>query len=453
MALHELGNRAAARAGLGVPAVSVSVEPQVDVTDRRLAATRVHISSPEVSEGEVEAVVAATRADSSASEVSEGDIDAWVAATRVYISPPEVSEGDIEAVVAALRSGWVAPVGPHLAQFEAEMATFAGAKHAVALSSGTAAIHLGLLALGVGPGADVVVPTLTFGATAFAVNHLGARPVFLDSEATTWNLDPQLLADFLARRAVAGNLPAAIITVDLFGRMCDYEAIRAIADAYEIPVLEDAAEAVGSTHRGRQAGTLGALGVFSFNGNKIMTTSGGGMLLTDDERIASKVRHWSTQSREELPWYEHREIGFNYRMSNILAALGRSQLSRIDAIVDRRRLINAAYVDALSGVSAVEVLGDHPWGRSNMWLTTVRFRGPRGAEITTAVQKALAEQHIESRPVWKPMHMQPVYRGAESHLTGVAAAVFADGLCLPSGSTVTLAHVRLIAEKIAALVG
>ncbi len=369
---------------------------------------------------------------------------------RVYLSPPDVGEREVELVTAALRSGWVAPVGPDLAEFEHAIGEFSGVGHAVALSSGTAAIHLGLKALGVQPGDEVVVPTLTFGATAFAVVHAGATPVFLDCEETTWNLDPTLLSSFLAERDRLGTLPAAIITVDLFGRMCDYTAITAIADAYGIPVLEDAAEALGSTQGDRAAGSFGQVGVFSFNGNKIMTTSGGGMLVTDDESIADKVRFWSTQSREDFPWYEHNEIGFNYRMSNILAALGRGQLERLPQIIERRREINKQYRELLAEVPGVEVLGDDPWGRSNMWLTTIRFRRPYGAESAVRVRESLESHNIESRPAWKPMHQQPVFADAESHLTGAADRIFADGLCLPSGAAMSDSQVESVGMVIRA---
>ena len=374
--------------------------------------------------------------------------DASAAPSRTYLSPPTVGEREIELVTAALRSGWVAPVGPDLTAFEEGISQFTGIPHAVALASGTAAIHLGLQALGVAPGDEVVVPTLTFGATAFAVVHAGATPVFLDSEETTWNLDPQLLADFLAERARRQALPAAIITVDLFGRMCDYAAIEKIAADYEVPILEDAAEALGSTQGPRSAGSFGRVGVFSFNGNKIMTTSGGGMLVTDDARLADKVRFWSTQSREDFPWYEHNEVGFNYRMSNILAALGCAQLERLPGMIESRREINQHYRESLADVPEVEVLGDDPWGRSNMWLTTVRFRGTDGPQTATRVRESLEAQAIESRPVWKPMHQQPVFSGAEIRLTGVADQIFADGLCLPSGPTMSLDTVDVVCDAV-----
>ncbi|MDP2013522.1 MAG: aminotransferase class I/II-fold pyridoxal phosphate-dependent enzyme [Actinomycetota bacterium] len=367
---------------------------------------------------------------------------------RIYLSSPQVTETEIEYVTAALRSGWVAPLGPDVDAFEAEMCAFANIGHAVALSSGTAALHLGLLALGVNPGDDVIVPTLTFAATAFAVHHAGARPVFLDSEEQSWNLDPQLLDEVLSARAASGNLPAAIITVDLFGRTCDYAAITQIAAKFEVPILEDAAEALGSSCNGVHAGAFGRAGIFSFNGNKVMTTSGGGMFVTDDPALASRVRYLSTQAREPLPWYEHKEIGYNYRLSNVLAALGRGQLSRLDEMITRRVANRAQYALSLGGIDGVAVVMDPPWGPGNAWLTNIRFDSALHPGAPEAIRLALETLNIESRPVWKPMHQQPVFAAAESHLTGAADRIFADGLCLPSGPNVTQADIELVCESI-----
>lgn len=365
---------------------------------------------------------------------------------RLYLSPPFVESGDVESLLAAIESGWVAPLGPEVDAFEAALCTASGRRYAVALSTGTAALHLGLLAIGVGPGREVVVPTLTFGATAFAVAHSGATPVFLDAEAHSWNLDPDLLADFLDCRATQGRLPAAIITVDLFGRTCDYDRILALGREYDVHILCDAAEALGATHGSMPVGSFGAASVFSFNGNKIITTSGGGALVTDDPDVAGKVRKWATQARENRPWYEHEEIGFNYRMSNLLAALGRSQLSRLEGIVDRRRLTGARYAAGLDGLPGVDVMGDPAWGRWNGWLTTVRFAADVHPNAPTRVREALEASNIESRPVWKPMHQQPVFRGVEAHVTGVADAAFREGLCLPSGTGMTEPEVDEVVE-------
>ena len=367
---------------------------------------------------------------------------------RVYLSSPQVTDIEIEYVTAALRSGWVAPLGPEVDAFEADISTLTGTAHAVALSSGTAALQLGMMAIGVQPGDDVIVPTLTFAATAFAVNHAGARPVFVDSEELSWNLDPQLLSEVLAARASSGNLPAAIIPVDLFGRTCDYATITAIAAQYDVPIIEDAAEALGSSCDGVSAGAFGAAGVFSFNGNKVMTTSGGGMLVTNDADLANKVRYWSTQAREPLPWYEHVEIGYNYRLSNILAALGRGQLTRLDEMIKRRIANRAQYDMALSHIKGLSVIMDPPWGPGNAWLTNIRFDAGLYPGAPEAIRLALEQLNVESRPVWKPMHQQPVYAEAEAHLTGVADRIFADGLCLPSGPNVTEADIALVCETI-----
>lgn len=354
--------------------------------------------------------------------------------SRLYLSPPSASASDRAAVLSALDSGWIAPLGPDVEALESALMALTRRRHAVALVSGTSALHLGLLALGVGPGANVLVPTLTFAASAFAVAYTGASPAFVDVEERSWGVDPELLHDVLRRRASAGRLPAAIITVDLFGRTCDYDTILPICAEYDVPVLADAAEAVGATHGATPAGGLGHASVLSFNGNKMVTTSGGGALLTDDSRIAEAVRHRATQSRLPAPWYEHDEIGFNYRLSNLLAALGRSQLARLPELVARRRQIRDRYASGLADLPGVSVGGDPPWGRSNAWLTTVRFSGDLHPGAPERVRLALEEANIESRPVWKPMHQQPVFAQAESHLRGVADRIFAEGLCLPSGS-------------------
>ena len=369
---------------------------------------------------------------------------------RMYLSPPSMSEFEVEAAVTAIRSGWVAPLGPEVDGFEAEICAFTSVPHAVALASGTAAIHLGLKALGVEPGQDVLVPTLTFGATAFAVTYAGAHPVFLDVEETSWNLDPQVLRETLVERARKNALPAVILPVDLFGRTCDYASIVALAHEFEVPILEDAAEALGASHGSTSAGSFGRAAVFSFNGNKIMTTGGGGMFVTDDKSLADKVRFWSTQSREPLPWYQHEEIGYNYRLSSVLAAIGRAQLRRLPAMITRRREILAQYSLNLGIHDGVSLIQDPPWGRGNSWLTNVRFDLVRHPDAPELVRLALESENIESRPVWKPMHQQPVFKGAECHLTGAADRIFADGLCLPSGADMTDADIDLVSQIVVA---
>lgn len=364
---------------------------------------------------------------------------------RIYLSPPDVGDLEKQYVLEALDSGWVAPLGPHVDAFEAELAAAAGVGHAVALSSGTAALHLALLGLGVEAGDDVVVPTMTFGATAFAVTYVGANPVFLDSERQSWNLDPGLLATFLADRARAGRLPAAVIAVDVFGQAADYARIEAACAEHGVPLLEDAAEALGATCGGRPAGGFGAAGVFSFNGNKIMTTSGGGVLVSDDEQLVNRARYLATQARQPVPWYEHTDIGFNYRLSNVLAALGRAQLQRLPAMIHVRRSHRATYTELLSP-HGIAVVQDAPWGRGNSWLSIAILPDD---ELPTRVRERLASEGIESRPVWKPMHRQPVFAAAEASLNGNADDLFARGLCLPSGSALTDDQAREVAEIVA----
>ncbi len=351
----------------------------------------------------------------------------------VLLSQAHITDLEVQAVTRAVTGGWVAPLGPEVDGFEGDICAFTGARQALALNSGTAAIHLGLMALGVKPGNGVIVPTLTFGATAFAVTYTGATPVFLDVDEQSWGLDPEVLEPVLSVRAETDRPIAAIIPVDLFGRPADYDRILPIAARYDVPVLVDAAESLGAVHGDRAAGTMGQAGIYSFNGNKIMTTSGGGMLVSDDEQLVEKARFWSTQSREPFPWYEHEEIGFNYRLSNILAALGRAQLARLPEMIARRRQIRALYSEKLADLEGVIVTPDPPWGTGNSWLTTVTFdRGLRPG-ASTRIREALQAQDIEARPIWKPMHQQPVFGDAEAHLTGAADRLFEEGLCLPSG--------------------
>ena len=366
------------------------------------------------------------------------------------LSQAHVTELEVKALERAVTSGWVAPLGPDVDGFERDICAFTATAHALALSSGTAAIHLGLLALGVKLGDDVIVPALTFGATAFAVTYVGAKPVFLDVEEQSWGLDPHILETVLDSRAQAGRPIAAIIPVDIFGRPADYDRILPIAAKYDIAVLVDAAESLGATHGDRAAGTMGHAGIYSFNGNKIMTTSGGGMLVSDDEQLVEKARFWSTQSREPFPWYEHEEIGFNYRLSNILAALGRAQLARLPEMIARRRQIRSMYTEMLAGLEGVVVTPDPPWGAGNSWLTTVTFDRELRPGASTGVREALQAENIESRPIWKPMHQQPVFRDNETHMTGVADRLFEEGLCLPSGVGLSDGDIERVADGLKA---
>jgi len=353
---------------------------------------------------------------------------------RIWLSPPDVREPERKMLLAALDSGWVAPTGPDVFAFEAELADRCGTAHAVAVSSGTAALHLGLLLAGVGPGDDVLVPTLTFVASANAPTYCGARPIFIDSDPATWNISPQLLADELDQRRRERRLPAAVVTVDLYGQCADYDAILPMCEELEVPVIEDAAEAVGATWRDRPAGSFGRFGVLSFNGNKVITTSGGGALLTDDDDAAARARSLATQAREPTVHFEHSEVGFNYRLSNLLAAFGRGQLMSLDERIERRREIRGRYEDALAGVPGLRLAPEDPRGTSNAWLTCITLDPAEAPCTPTDVRRHLEGHDIESRPVWKPMHAQPVHAGAPARLDGTADRLFATGLCLPSSS-------------------
>ncbi len=332
------------------------------------------------------------------------------------------------------------------------MAEYLGVGHAVGLSSGTAAIHLGLKYLGVKPGDAVLVPTLTFGATAFAVTYLGAEPVFVDSD-DSWNMDPEQTRVALESLTREGRRVGAALPVDLYGCPANYSELLPLFSEFDVPVFEDAAEGLGGAYGEQKLGCFGLGGALSFNGNKILTTSGGGMLVTNDGEFASKVRFWATQSREDFPWYEHEEIGYNYRLSNILAALGRSQLERIDQTVDRRREVRELYRKGLAELAGVLVQLDPAWGKSNAWLSIVTFDLNLYPKAPTRVRLVLEERNIESRPIWKPMHQQPVFAGARSFLSGKAGAVYSSGLCLPSGPGITNADIDEICSVISLTLG
>ena len=351
----------------------------------------------------------------------------------------------------AFESGWIAPLGPQVEAFEQEFAAKVGAKHALALSSGTAAIHLGLVHLGVGPGDEVLVSTLTFAASANPVVYQGARPVFIDSESPSWNMDPNLLEDALRQKARRGKLPKAIIVVHLYGQAANMDAILDLAARYGVPVFEDAAEALGATYQGRSPGTLGVAGAFSFNGNKIITTSGGGMLISDDAEFIAHARKLATQAREPAPHYEHREIGYNYRLSNILAAIGRGQLRVLDERVRRKREIFEHYRRALGDLPGLDFMPEAPWGRANRWLTVITIDPSAFGATREDLRLALEEANIEARPVWKPLHLQPVYRTAEVFGGAVAEDLFARGLCLPSGTAMSDADVDRVVRVVRAV--
>ena len=337
----------------------------------------------------------------------------------------------------AFDSNWIAPVGPDIDAFERELAERVGVGHAVALSSGTAALHLALLLAGVGPGDEVLVPSFTFIATAAPVTYLGATPVFVDSGPDTWTVDPALVAQELEDRARQGRLPAALVTVDLYGQSADYDALAGLCDRYDVRLVEDAAEALGAAYRGREVGSFGDSAVFSFNGNKIITTSGGGMLVSHSAAVADRARHLATQAREPFPHYEHTTLGYNYRLSNLLAALGRAQLRGLDSRIDRRRAIHAAYRSALGHLPGLTFMPVADYGEPNWWLTCVTIDPEAFGCDREAVRLALEDADIESRPTWKPLHLQPVYSGAPTVGGAFCASVFERGLCLPTGSALS----------------
>ncbi|SCE70726.1 dTDP-4-amino-4,6-dideoxygalactose transaminase [Micromonospora coriariae] len=365
----------------------------------------------------------------------------------IHLSAPDVGPLEESYLVAALRSGWVAPVGPDLEAFEREVAHRVGTQGAVAVTSGTAALHLALLGLGAGPGDVVLVPTLTFVATANAVRYTGARPVFVDCDPLTGNVDVGLLTETLGKLRARGERIAAVIPVDMFGSCVDYTTLLPFCAEADVPVVEDAAESLGAHHNGRPAGSFGHVGAISFNGNKIMTTSGGGMLVSDDLALLAHARHLATQAREPTLHYEHHEIGYNYRLSNLLAALGRAQLMRLDGMITRRRALRDRYTKRFTPVPGVELIGGEDTG-SNCWLTCLRVDAARSGWEATDLAAHLAARDIETRPVWKPMHRQPVYAEAESVLTGAADTLFAQGLTLPSGSGLTEPQVEFVLAAI-----
>ena len=367
---------------------------------------------------------------------------------RIYLSPPDVGEAERLGLLRAFDSNWIAPLGPEVDAFEAELAEKLEVSAAAALSSGTAAVHLALRLLDIGPGDEVWTATLTFAATANAVLYVGATPVFIDSDRTTWNLDPSLLEEALESAAKQGRLPKAVVAVDIYGQCADYDRISAACDTHGVPLIEDAAEALGARYRDRPAGSFGRIGVLSFNGNKIITTSGGGALVSSDASLVDRARWLAAQAREPVPHYEHREVGYNYRMSNLLAAVGRAQLGRLDGFVDRRRAINRAYQEALGGLEGVEFMPEAPHHRSSRWLTCVLLDAERLGVDREAVRLHLDASNIEARPVWKPMHLQPAYRDYRVLGGAVAEELFDQGLCLPSGSSLADEDVDRIVQLV-----
>lgn len=356
---------------------------------------------------------------------------------RLYLSPPHMGPDERRLLLEAFDSNWVAPLGPHVDAFEKEMSAKVSGLHCVALSSGTAGLHLALQMLGVSRDDEVLVSSLTFAASANPVTYLGAKPVFIDAEASSWNMDPALLAEELEACAKRGKLPRAVVVVDLYGQCADYDALLAACAKYQVPLVEDAAEALGATYQGKPAGTFGAMGVLSFNGNKIITTSGGGMLLARDEGFATKARFLAQQARDPAPHYEHSHIGYNYRLSNLLAAVGRGQLAVLEERVKVRRATNAFYREALSELPGVAFMPLSKKGEWNAWLSVITVDPKAFGADRETIRLALEKENIESRPVWKPMHLQPVFKECRVRGGRVGDEAFSNGLCLPSGTAMT----------------
>lgn len=408
---------------------------------------------------------------------------------------------EFEFVREAFATNWIAPLGPQVDAFEQEFCAVVGSRHAAALSSGTAALHLALKLAGLKPGAEVFCSTLTFSASVNPIVYEGGRPVFIDSERLSWNMDPSLLEAALASRAAGGILPAAVILVHLYGQCANIAAVAELCERYGVVLIEDAAEALGARYftaaqapqlsiagdqslgaaqaggsrsprsrelvtdnqepitgaptprAGISPGTIGRMGIFSFNGNKIITTSGGGMLVSEDETLIRKARFLATQARDPAPHYEHSEIGYNYRMSNVLAGIGRGQLRVLEARVEARRRNCAFYQQAFSDLPGIEFMPEAPWGRSSRWLTCILIDPARFGFDREAVRMALAAENIEARPVWKPMHRQPVFAHCDRFGGDVAEDLFNRGLCLPSGSNLAEADLARVVDVVRRVAG
>lgn len=373
---------------------------------------------------------------------------------RIYLSPPHMTGREMDYIKEAFDSNWIAPLGPHVDAFEREMADYVGVSGALALSSGTAALHLALKLAGVERGDRVFCSDLTFAATVNPVFYEGAEPVFIDAEPESWNLSPLALERAFADAEREGRLPKAVVAADLYGQSADYGPIEALCDRYGVPLVEDAAEALGATYRGKKCGALGRWNVLSFNGNKIITTSGGGMLLSDDVEGLAKARFWATQARDKAPWYQHSEIGYNYRMSNLLAAVGRAQLGVIEDRVAARRAVFDRYVRELGELPGISFMPEASFGRHNRWLTVALVDPSRTGVSPLDLMGVLEKENIESRPLWKPMHLQPVfetypfYSHDQEGDSAVSASLFDRGLCLPSGSSLSESEQERIVQII-----
>ncbi|MGB2525871.1 DegT/DnrJ/EryC1/StrS family aminotransferase [Flagellimonas sp. SN16] len=359
-----------------------------------------------------------------------------VISKKIWLSPPHIGSNERAYVKEAFDTNWIAPLGPNVKQFEDAIEDFIGnGAHVACLSSGTSAIHLGLKLLGVGLGDEVLCQSFTFSASANPIVYLGATPVFIDSEKDTWNISPELLEKAIEERIAKGKKPKAIVAVHLYGMPYKVDEVNAISQKYDIPVLEDSAEALGSMYKGEYCGNLGHMGILSFNGNKIITTSGGGALVCKDAKVKEKAIFLATQARDNEPHYQHSHIGYNYRLSNVLAGIGRGQMEVLEDRVNARRRNFEYYKNNLSGLQGISFLPEQEGSISNRWLTCCLFSS---YGVRERIRKALENENIESRPLWKPMHLQPVFQDMPSYTNGVSESLFENGLCLPSGSSLEL---------------
>ena len=368
--------------------------------------------------------------------------------SKIYLSSPHMGGDELAFVQKAFDTNWIAPLGPNVDGFEQDLCAYTGAQHAAALSAGTAALHLALILLGVQAGDEVLCQSFTFSASANPIVYQGATPVFVDSEPDTWNLSPELLEEAIQDRLKKGKKPKAIILVHLYGMPAKLNEILRICHKYDIPVIEDAAEALGSSYHGKAVGTFGKMGILSFNGNKIITTSGGGALIANDEVVIQQARFLATQARDTALHYQHSVIGYNYRMSNVCAGIGRGQMKVLNQRVAQRRANYAFYHQALSGIAGIQFLNEPAGFFSNRWLSCLTINPQQASASREQIRLALEKENIESRPLWKPMHLQPVFEGCPAYVNGVSEDLFKHGLCLPSGSNLTTEQLVRIVELI-----
>ncbi len=371
---------------------------------------------------------------------------------RIYLSPPHMGGEELKFINEAFESNWIAPLGPQVSAFEKEVASYVGTKGALAVNSGTAAIHLGLRLLGVGSGDKVFCSTLTFIGSVNPILYLNAEPVFIDSEPGSWNMSPKALKIAFEDAAQNDDLPKAVVVVNIYGQSTDMDPIVDVCDEYSVPVLEDAAESLGAFYKGKPSGTFGKYGTFSFNGNKIITTSGGGMLVSNDIQGLEKARFWATQARDPASYYQHSEMGYNYRMSNILAAIGRGQLRVLDDRVNRRREIFDTYKSELGSIPGIGFMPEAEFGKSNRWLTVMTLDPEIIKKSPFELVDYLEKQNIETRPVWKPMHWQPLFEGKKYYTheenRSISDILFKTGICLPSGTAMTERDLERVIDAI-----